>query len=294
MKRQIEDWGEYYYRLSSPDIWVESHLLRREHHPTLIAIMSDWSPEQYLKFADERTRPARDLLAQIPLKQPSHVYDLGCGPGNSTELLVKAYPNAKIIGIDSSPAMIAKARTAVPAAEFHLADLADWQPVPSADLLFSNATFQWLPQHLSLLQAYLRHMKQGAVLAVQMPDNLGEPSHAIMRDVAGADPWAAKLKAADVTRSALVSPTEFYAALKPFCQKLDIWHCIYNHPLSGAEAIVDWLKSTGLKPYLDALTTDEQALFLADYHQRIVKAYPADAAGISLLRFPRLFIVAVK
>jgi trans-aconitate 2-methyltransferase len=254
--------------------------------------MPDWSPTQYLTFADERTRPARDLLAQVPLKFPSLIYDLGCGPGNSTELLAQAFPNAKIIGIDSSPAMIDKARTTVPTAEFHLADLATWQPDTSADLLFSNATFQWLPQHLSLLHGYLRHMKQGAVLALQMPDNLNEPSHVLMRDVAKAGPWAKKLQ--HVSRAEILSPQSYYTALKPYCQTLDIWHSIYNHPLQGADAIIAWLTSTGLKPYLDPLTPDEQAAFLADYRQRISNAYPENKDGTVLLRFPRLFMVAVK
>jgi trans-aconitate 2-methyltransferase len=256
--------------------------------------MTDWSPTQYLTFANERTRPARDLLAQVPLTQPSLIYDLGCGPGNSTEVLVKQFPQATIVGIDSSPNMIAKAKVEVPSAQFQLADLADWQTDPSADLLFSNATFQWLPQHITILQGYLKHLKQGAVLAVQMPDNLNEPSHALMRDVARAGRWTAKLQAADANRAILPNVQTYYSALKPYARTIDIWHSIYNHPLAGADAIIAWLKSTGLRPYLDPLTEQEQSDFLADYKTRIAKAYPQDDDGISLLRFPRLFIVAAK
>jgi trans-aconitate 2-methyltransferase len=256
--------------------------------------MSDWSPGQYLQFAEERTRPARDLLAQVPLATASLVYDLGCGPGNSTAPLIKAFPQATVIGIDSSPAMLARAKAKVPTAQFQLADLATWQPAASADLLFSNATFQWLPQHLEILQHYLQGMKQGAVLAVQMPDNLKEPSHALMRDVAHSGPWAATLKNVEARRAALPTPQQYYAALKPFAAKLDIWHTIYNHPLAGPDAILDWLQSTGLKPYLDPLTAVERKAFLSVYRQCISEFYPANPEGISLLRFPRLFIVAVK
>jgi trans-aconitate 2-methyltransferase len=256
--------------------------------------MTDWSPTQYLQFADERTRPAQDLLVQVPLSHPKLVYDLGCGPGNSTDVLVRAFPDAEVVGIDNSPNMIAKAKAAVPSAQFLLSDLEAWQLDASADLLFSNATFQWLPQHLHLFQNYLKDMKQGAVLAVQMPDNLNEPSHVLMRDVAKAGPWAEKLKAADVTRAVLLSPQNYYSALKPFAQKLEIWHTIYNHPLSGVDAIIAWLKSTGLKLYLDPLTADEQTSFLTEYRRRVAAVYLPDNEGTLLLRFPRLFIVAVK
>jgi trans-aconitate 2-methyltransferase len=254
--------------------------------------MPDWSPSQYLKFAEERTRPARDLLAQVRLASPSLVCDLGCGPGNSTELLVQAFPGAKVAGIDSSPAMIAKARTMVPQADFVLADLANWQPDAAADLLFSNATFQWVPDHLAIFQHYLRKLKKGGVLAIQMPDNLNEPCHMLMRDVARSGAWAEKLK--HVSRGEILGPEDYHAALKPNVAKLDIWHTIYNHGLAGADAIVTWLASTGLKPFLDPLTIDERAGFLADYRNQIARAYPEGRDGTVLLRFPRLFIVAVK
>src|SRR5690349_17083690 len=114
--------------------------------------MADWSSTQYLKFADERTRAARDLLAQVPLRAARLVYDLGCGPGNSTELLIERYPEARIVGVDSSPDMMAKARQSCPQAHFIAGDLATWQPPEEADLLFANAVFQWVPGHLRVLR----------------------------------------------------------------------------------------------------------------------------------------------
>lgn len=254
--------------------------------------MSDWSPAQYLKFADERTRAARDLLAQVPLTQPRRIFDLGCGPGNSTALLAAAFPEARITGIDNSPAMIEAARRALPGAEFALADLAAWRPDDAPDLLFSNAAFQWVPDHLEVVERLLRGLTKGAALAVQMPDNLNEPSHRSMAEVAEQGPWREKLRSAAAARHPLPPPRDYYARLKPLCARLDLWHTHYIHPLQGADGIVDWVKGTGLRPWLEPLDAAEQAAFAAAYRDRLAHVYPAMADGTVLLRFPRIFLVA--
>ena len=256
--------------------------------------MPKWSPTQYLKFADERTRPARDLLTQVPLKEAKTIYDLGCGPGNSTELLVAAYPSARVVGVDNSPEMLKKAKAALPVAEFLEADLSKWAAPTDADLLFSNATYQWVPHHLDALVNLLHGMKEGAVLAVQMPDNLNEPSHVAMREAALNAPYADKMRDAAKARDALPLPNEYYAALKPLCSRFDIWHMIYNHPLNGVAGIVEWLKGTGLRPFLEPLSIEEQQDYLARYEMLLAKHYPVQADGKVLLRFPRIFMVAVK
>ena len=256
--------------------------------------MPVWSPTQYLKFADERTRPARDLLAQVPLKEAKAVYDLGCGPGNSTELLVEAFSTARVVGFDSSPEMLAKARKALPQVEFVQGDLEKWTAPADVDVLFSNATFQWVPKHLEVLQRLLHGMKTGAVLAVQMPDNLGEPSHVAMIAAGQDAPYADKMRDAVMARDVLPPPNDYYAALKPLCSRFDIWHTIYNHPLEGVAGIVEWLKGTGLRPFLEPLSADEQQDYLARYAGLLAKHYPVQADGKVLLRFPRIFIVAVK
>ncbi len=115
----------------------------------------DWSARQYLKFEEERTRPPRDLLAQVPLASARRVIDLGCGPGNSTELLVQRYPQARVIGVDSSPDMLRQARERLPNCEFAQADLVDWTPPERTDLLFGNAVFQWVPDHPAVLRRLL-------------------------------------------------------------------------------------------------------------------------------------------
>jgi trans-aconitate 2-methyltransferase len=256
--------------------------------------MTDWNPAQYLAFADERTRPARDLLAQVPLAEARRAYDLGCGPGNSTALLVERFPPARVTGIDNSPAMLEAGRAACPEATFAFGDLATWEPRDAPDLLFSNAAFQWVPDHLAVLARLAATLRPGGVLAVQMPDNLGESSHALMRRAAAAGPWSAHLRDAAAARDVLPEVAVYYDRLKPCFRRLDIWHTTYNHPLDGVEGIVSWLESTGLRPFLASLDESARDGFLNAYRALLAEAYPLRADGKVLLRFPRLFVVGVR
>lgn len=254
--------------------------------------MADWSPSTYLKFEDERTRPARDLLAQVPFDKPRRVVDMGCGPGNSTELLVERFPGSEIIGLDNSPNMLAEARLRLPQVKFETADAATWVPDAQTDVVFANAIYQWVPDHIEAMQNILNAMPSGGVLAVQMPDNMAEPSHRLMREVAADGPWAEALRSA--ARAPLPPVRTYYDALKPRAARLEIWHAAYNHVLDDAAAIVEWVRATGLRPFIDPLISDERAEFLARYQAAIEDAYRPAVDGKVLLRFPRLFIVAVR
>jgi trans-aconitate 2-methyltransferase len=254
----------------------------------------DWNARQYLEFEDERTRPPRDLLAQVRLAHPRRLIDLGCGPGNSTELLVARYPQAEVIGLDSSPDMLRQARARLPACEFVEADLAHWHPGERTDLLFANAVFQWVPDHPAVLQRLLAALPPGGVLAVQMPDNTDEPALVLQREVASSGPWAKDLAVAAAARDELPTPAAYYDLLKPHCGQLDIWHTVYNHVLAGPPAVVEWFRGSSLRPFLSALPDHMRSAFVGEYAARIARAYPARFDCRVLLRFPRLFIVAVR
>ncbi|MEC9367756.1 MAG: trans-aconitate 2-methyltransferase [Pseudomonadota bacterium] len=252
----------------------------------------DWSARQYLRFEDERTRPARDLLNAIGTQSPARVIDLGCGPGNSTELLAQRFPQAEVEGLDSSPDMVKQAHARLPGIRFQTADLNRWTPDTPYDVIFSNAVLHWLPDHESLLPRLMKQLSPGGSIAFQMPDNLDEPSHSSMRDVAALARFKAKLGSADGERTAIGTPDDYYRILKPLGARVDIWRTVYTHVLDGAEAIVEWFKGSGLRPYLARLDEGERAEYLAAYLDRIREAYPPQPDGKVLLAFPRLFVVA--
>jgi trans-aconitate 2-methyltransferase len=252
--------------------------------------MSDWNPALYSRFEDERTRPAAELLARVPLGAPRLVVDLGCGPGNSTELLVGRFPSAHIVGTDTSQAMLATARQRLPRTSFELGDIADGAPTEPVDLAYANASLQWVPDHERLLPRLLSALAPGGVLAVQMPDNLDEPSHRLMRDTAAAL-LGTPADDAGQHRARILPAQQYYDLLTPQAE-VDVWRTTYHHRMDDAAAIVQWLRATGLKPYLDPLSPELQTRFLAEYQRRIELAYPARADGKRLLGFPRLFIVA--
>jgi trans-aconitate 2-methyltransferase len=249
-----------------------------------------WNPQTYLAFADERTRPAADLLARVPADKPARVADLGCGPGNSTKLLVERWTDADVLGVDSSPSMLATARKSGVAARWEIADLATWQPRETFDVIFSNATYQWLDRHDVLLPRLMAFVAPGGVFAFQVPNNMNAPSHVLMRETAEASPYAAKLR--NVRPVAVETPARYFDILSPLAASLDIWTTEYLHVLDGEDAVFKWVSGTGLRPYLDALDETERADFVARYKAALNIAYPRRVDGKTLLPFSRLFAVA--
>ncbi|MDB6083039.1 MAG: tam [Gammaproteobacteria bacterium] len=259
-----------------------------------------WSAQQYVTFEDERTRPVRDLLAALPRIEARSAIDIGCGPGNSTALLAARFPDASVTGIDSSSDMIAAARVRLPGLRFDVTNIERWIDsgaaggVRSLDVILANAVLHWLPDHATLFPALIDKLARGGGLAVQMPDNLEEPTHRLMREIACEGRWAGKLAAAAATRTQPAAAERYYEILHARGCKVDIWRTTYHHVLAGgARAVVEWFKGSGLRPFLEPLDGSERADFLARYESAVARAYPATSDGSVLLPFPRLFIVAV-
>lgn len=270
----------------------------------------DWSATQYLKFDNERTRAVYDLLARARPRVQSptpRIYDLGCGPGNSTAALLSAFPGAAATGMDSSPDMLSKAAAALPAVDFVKGDLATFD-APDADLLFSNAVFHWLrsDRRIPTLTRLFAALRPGSVLAIQVPDNYAAPSHAAMRATALVPdaPWTpffANAAIGDLSNAdrpdldPIEAPNAFYDALQPFAASVDVWRTEYFHVLADARAIVEWVKGTGLQPYLHRIGDEgAKGAFLDEYERRVGEAYPALGDGKVMLGYPRLFVVAVR
>jgi trans-aconitate 2-methyltransferase len=254
--------------------------------------MPTWDPKQYLQFESERTQPCIDLVARIPELTARVAVDLGCGPGNSTRVLARRFPQARLIGIDNSKAMIQRAAEALPAVEFHQADAATWTADEPCDVIFSNAAFQWIEKHEVLLPHLMQQLAPGGVLAVQMPRNFQSPTHQILRELALSQRWSNKLAAREPYW--VQEPAFYYDVLAPITSRVELWETEYIHILPDSDAIVEWYKGTGLRPYLDALSPAEQSEFLAAYRARLEEAYPRQPDGRVLFPFLRIFFIAVR
>ena len=256
-----------------------------------------WDANLYLKFVDARLRPALDLMGRLdPANgvRPGHaIYDLGCGAGNITRLLADRFPEAPIVGIDSSEEMLAKARTQTVDARvtFAKGDLTRFKPGLPPGILYSNAAYQWVENHIDYFPGLLQLLPSGGQLAIQMPRNHEAPSHALMKQAAQAGPWRYKLAKVGGIRS-VWEPARYYDVLKPLCSDLEVWESIYQQPLTGKDPVAQYTAGTGLRPYMAVLDEKEGAAFYETYAKMLAEAYPTRADGITLFPFRRLFIVA--
>jgi trans-aconitate 2-methyltransferase len=254
-----------------------------------------WSAEQYVVFEDERTRPVRDLVNAVPKTPVRFAIDLGCGPGNSTEVLAARFPDAAVTGLDSSREMVEAARKRLPAIQFEMAEVENWDEPGPFDVILANAVFHWVPKHAALFPRLVGKLAPHGSLAVQMPDNLDEPAHRLIRETAAAGAWADKLADAAEARTIMESPNWYYELLKTQCRRVEIWRTTYYHALAGGvDAVVEWFKGSGLRPFLTRLNESEQAAFLDHYREALATAYTPLPNGVVLLPFPRLFIVATR
>lgn len=253
---------------------------------------TSWDSEQYLRFAEERTRPCRDLVQRIALPSPRRIADLGCGPGNSTAVLAERWPSAELTGIDSAPDMLSRARRDHPAWTWEEGDIAAFHPARPFDLVFSNAALQWVVDHAALLPRLLGHVAPGGALAVQMPGNLDAPAHRLMRELAASAAWRADFPS-PVREWHVHDLAEYYDMLSGHAKRLDLWATEYQHVLDGAAAIAEWYKGTGLRPLLDALPdAARRERFVADYEARLAEVFTPQRDGKVLLPFRRVFLIA--
>lgn len=256
--------------------------------------MTDWNPDLYLKYEAERTQPSYDLASRISVARPATIVDIGCGPGNSTRVLRERWPEAEILGLDSSPEMIAKARKAYPQANWILADASQWETAVKYDIVFSNATLQWIPGHETLLKRLFDRVNAGGALAIQIPTNSDSPLHHAVLEVAKREEWAGAM--AGSVRDLSYHDTGFYYdQLSARSNRISIWHTIYYHIMADHQGLIDWYASTGMRPYLERLITDEQrALFQTQVLEACRPGYPEQQNHKLLFPFKRLFFVAYK
>jgi trans-aconitate 2-methyltransferase len=256
--------------------------------------MPTWNPSQYLKFDDERTRPCRDLVSRIRLENPSRIIDLGCGPGNSTQVLVENWPKAEVTGLDSSEQMIQSAKEKYPQQSWELGSIDTWTARARYDLVFSNAAYQWVPHHERVMPHLMRQVAPGGVFAFQVPANIEAPAHELMRTVAASPKWSSYFPH-KVREWHAHGPAFYYDVLCDEASHLDIWTTEYQHILEGPEAIVEWYKGTGLRPFLDSLPDAvDKKKFLADYLKEIEQAFPRQKDGRVIFPFKRLFVIAIR
>ena len=255
--------------------------------------MPEWSSEQYIKFLNERTQPAIDLAAKIHLENPQSGIDVGCGPGNSTKVLADLFSKARIIGADNSVDMINKARALNPKLEFMLFDASDdFEGIGSFDIVFSNACIQWIPDHPKLLRKMMSLLNDGGVLAVQTPMNYSEPIHEIITELAESREWREKTGNPRVFHN--LEQEEYFDLLAEISSDFTIWETIYCHRMPSHESIMEWYKGTGLRPYLEMLSEKDAKRFEAEVFSEVKKAYPVQANGEVIFRFPRFFFTAVR
>jgi trans-aconitate 2-methyltransferase len=259
--------------------------------------MPTWSAEQYLKFGDERTRPCRDLAARIAVPDARRIVDLGCGPGNSTEVLASRWPDAEIAGFDSSATMLETARKSHPEWQWIEGDIVAWASGsgPRYDVVFANASLQWIPDHAANFPRLLARVAPAGAFAAQLPGNHEGPIHQTMRHIAASTAWRKWFPSGRVREWHSSDLAHYYDMLAPHAARLDTWETTYLHIMSAAEDIVEWYKGSGLRPYLEAIGEESgRQRFVAEYLEAIRPLYPPRSDGKVLFPFRRIFMIAYR
>lgn len=255
-----------------------------------------WDPAKYVQFGDYRDRPFFDLTSRVHAPRPARVVDLGCGPGNLTATLRERWPDADVVGLDSSAEMLAKAAHLAegnPSLRFELADIGDWMPSAETDVVVSNAALQWVPGHQDMMRSWLEALRPGAWFALQVPGNFNAPSHVLMRGLAGSERWSPKLGGVLRGGESVGEPAEYLDILLDAGFTADAWETTYQQVLPGRDAVLRWVRGTALRPVLAVLSTGEGVQFEAEYAAALREAYPQTANG-TVFPFRRIFVVGCK
>ena len=251
-----------------------------------------WDPKVYSRYGDERGRAFFELLARVPVADAQVVVDLGCGPGTLTASLHERWPEASVLGVDSSPDMVAAAQEHAVAGrlDFMRGDIDAWQPDRPVDVLLANAALHWVPGHVDLLAVFAGWLSPRGVVAFQVPDNFDEPSHTLLRDLRLSPRWRSRLGAAADRAAAVERPERYLRTLLDAGLEPDVWQTTYLHVLPGDDAVLEWVRGTALRPVLSALDPAGQQEFVAEYAEALRAAYPAQPWG-TLFPFRRTFAV---
>jgi trans-aconitate 2-methyltransferase len=257
--------------------------------------MPGWDPAQYLRFADERARPFFELLARVPAAAPKSVVDLGCGPGTLTVTLAKRWPDADVIGVDSSGEMITQAESegALDRLKYVCADLRSWLPAESPDVVVANAVLQWVPGHLALIETIAGWLAPGGSFAFQVPANFDSPSHTVIRELRESPKWRDRVGEGADRQAGVEEPETYFEAMAGAGLEPDVWQTTYLHHLTGDDAVLEWVKGTALRPVLTALDGDDDSTnaFLDECRTGLRAAYPPRADGTTVFPFRRTFAV---
>lgn len=254
----------------------------------------DWNPELYLKFDKERIQPSIDLVSRIPVDDPKSIVDIGCGPGNSTQILAQRWPKSKITGIDNSVAMIERAKHDFPHQEWKLLDAGKDEIAGTFDLVFSNATIQWIPNHFDLLKKFRDILSDHGTLAIQLPLFFDMPLGKSIARISKEKRWSNQTESVNHLFT-IHHHSDYYDYLSALFTAVEIWESDYVHIMDSHDSILEMIHSTGLRPYIDRLESnadkkDFESMVLSD----IKKDYPLQENGKVLFPFKRLFFIASK
>jgi trans-aconitate 2-methyltransferase len=240
--------------------------------------MADWNPEQYRRFAAERAQAFDDLLALVEPGPIERAVDLGCGPGELTALAAEHLGVGEMVGIDNSQAMLAKtAEHTSNQVRFEFGDIAGWTSAADLDLVLAAASLQWVPDHAGVMTRCAAALRPGGQIAIQVPANADQPSHAIARLVAEREPYLTMFGAegppVDPVQAYVLAPETYAQILYDLgFERQHVRLQVYPHVLPSTRHVVEWVRGTMLTRFEKRLDRDAFESFVADYEAELLRA----------------------